>query len=41
MRTLLVSALAATALSGAAFAAADPWDGVPVAERPAPGTPNL
>ena len=40
MKTVLI-ALAATALSGAAFAASDPWDGVPTAERPAPGTPNL
>jgi hypothetical protein len=40
MKTLLI-ALAASALAGAAFAAADPWEGVPVAERPAAGTPNL
>jgi len=40
MKTVVI-ALAATALSGAAFAASGPWDGVPVAERPAAGTPNL
>ena len=34
-------ALAATTLAGAATAAADPWAGVPAAERPAPGTPYL
>ena len=40
-RTVLM-ALAATALAGAtASAAADPWAGVPQAERPAAGVPNL
>ncbi|MEI9892331.1 MAG: hypothetical protein WDN45_19355 [Caulobacteraceae bacterium] len=41
MKTLLIALAAACAFAGAARAAADPWDGVPVAERPAPGTPNL
>ena len=39
-KTILI-ALAAAALTGVATAAPDPWAGVPVAERPAPGTPNL
>jgi hypothetical protein len=45
MKTVLIAltftTMAATTLSGVAFAASDPWDGVPAAERPAPGTPNL
>jgi hypothetical protein len=39
-KTVLI-ALAASSLAGAAAAAADPWAGVPAAERPAAGTPNL
>jgi hypothetical protein len=34
-------ALALSALASAALAAADPWDGVPVAQRPLAGTPNI
>ena len=34
-------AFAATALAEAAAAASDPWAGVPAAERPAAGVPNL
>ena len=44
MKTALIPglfALAATALAGVASAASDPWAGVPVAERPAAGTPDL
>ena len=37
----IVIGLAAAAMTGAAAAAPDPWAGVPAAERPAPGTPNL
>lgn len=33
--------LALSALASTALAAAAPWDGVPVAERPLPGTPNI
>ena len=39
--TVLIALAAATALSGAALAAADPWADVPAAERPSPGTPDL
>lgn len=39
-KTVLI-ALAVAALAGGASAASDPWAGVPQAERPAPGTPNL
>jgi hypothetical protein len=36
---LALSALCSTAL--AAPKTSDPWDGVPIAERPRPGTPNI
>ena len=41
MKTLLICAAAAIALSAAGAAAAGPWEHLPAAQRPAPGTPNL
>jgi hypothetical protein len=40
MKRILIS-LALAALASTALAAADPWEGVPAAERPLPGTPNI
>ena len=40
MKPMLI-VFAVAALAGPAFADTDPWEGVPIAERPAAGTPNL
>lgn len=41
MKTALIALAAAAVSAAAAAAASDPWEGVPAAERPAAGTPNL